>query len=59
MQSLYNFFLFFDGAGYSYVQLVKLLLLDRGGCAHHDILRVLVHREQDDLADGVPRRQAA
>ena len=46
-------FLFFCGAGYRNVQLVKLLLLDNGGSAHHDILRVLVHREGDDLADGI------
>ena len=35
------------------MQLVELLLRDLGGCAHEDILRVLVHRERDDLADGL------
>ena len=35
------------------MDLVKLLLLDGGGGAHHDVLCILVHRERNDLADGV------
>ena len=34
------------------VELVELLLRDFTGRAHHDVLRVLVHGEGDDLADG-------
>ena len=39
------------------MQLVKLLLLHFGRGAHHDVLRVLVHRERDDLADGILARE--
>ena len=46
-----NLFLFLRGA--ADVQLVQLLLSDFAGSAHQDILRVLVHRERDDLADGI------
>ena len=35
------------------MQLVELLLGDLAGRAHEDILRILVHRERDDLADAV------
>ena len=35
------------------VQLIKLLLHDGGRSAHHNVLRVLVHRERDDLADAL------
>ena len=35
------------------MQLIKLFLLDSGRCVHHDVLGVLVHREGNDLADGI------
>ena len=35
------------------MQFIELLLRDLGGSAHEDILRVLVHRERDNLADGL------
>ena len=35
------------------MQLIELLLRHLAGRAHHDILGVLVHREGNDLADGI------
>ena len=35
------------------MQLIELLLCHLAGRAHHDILGVLVHREGNDLADGI------
>lgn len=33
------------------MNVAKLLFGDLGGSVHHEVLRVLVHREGDDLAD--------
>ena len=39
------------------MQLVELLLLYGRRSAHHHVLRILVHRERDDLADGALARK--
>ena len=49
-------FLFVLFCGDCNVQLVKLLLCDVARSVHHDVLGVFVHRERDDLADGVLAR---
>ena len=35
------------------MHIVQLLLGNRGGCIHHQVLCVLVHGEGDDLADAL------
>ena len=35
------------------VQFVELLVGDVARCIHHDVLCILVHRERNDLTDGV------
>ena len=47
-----TFPLFFD-RGYRDMQFIQLFLFHRRGRSHHDVLRTLVHRERDNLADAV------
>ena len=41
----------FQFAGNGNIQLIQLLLFNRGGGPHHNILCALVHRERDNLTD--------
>ena len=39
------------------MQLIELFLRHLGRCSHHDILRILVHRERNDLTDRIDASQ--
>ena len=43
----------FRFAGNGNIQLIQLLLFNRGGGPHHNILCALVHRERDNLPNAV------